>query len=133
MTLFFQLGLSAESKDYSVISLSAAIIDHFFLISEEQLRSITLEKGNWVPIDYPTLCSILECNPNLAKMVPGGSGANVMKGLAQLGESCAIVVKVGSDDKGEFYIQSMTEIGVEFFLEKGSLPTGQSICLITGV
>jgi len=137
MVLFFQLGMHAESydpnapKEYSVLSLSAAIIDHFFLISDEQLREVTNEKGSWAPIDYPTLCSILDHNQGASKMLPGGSGANVMKGLAQLGERCAIVGKVGSDDKGEYYIKSMNAIGVGTYVERGSLPTGQAICLIT--
>lgn len=118
-------------KEYSVLSLSAAIIDHFFIISEDQLRSVTNEKGSWAPIDYPTLCSILDRNQGASKMVPGGSGANVMKGLAQLGEKCAIVGKVGSDEKGEYYIKAINDLGVGAFLERGSLPTGQAICLVT--
>lgn len=135
--LLTSFGLRGESYDpnapqkYTVLTLSAAIIDYLFLISEDELRAVTHEKGSWAPIDYPTLTSILDRNPGISKMVPGGSGANIIKGLAQLGEQCAIVGKIGNDDKGEFYVNSMKNLGIGLFLERGNLPTGQAICLIT--
>lgn len=64
-------------------------------------------------------------------MVTGGSGANVIKGLAQLGTPCAIVGKVGNNEKGKYYIKKLKNWGITPLFEKGSLPTGQAICLIT--
>ena len=137
-TLFLMLtvgSLSAEvlvsAKEYGVLGLSAAIIDHYFFITDEQLQSMTSEKGGWAPIDYPTLSSILEKNKGTAKMLPGGSGANVIKGMSRLGQKCAVIGKVGSDDKGDYYAQKMKDLGIVPLLEKGDLPTGQAICLIT--
>jgi len=118
-------------KEYGVVGLSAAIIDHYFFITDEQLRSMTSEKGGWAPIDYPTLSSILKKNKSAAKMIPGGSGANVIKGMCQLGQKCAVIGKVGSDDKGEYYTQKMKDLGITPLLAKGDLPTGQAVCLIT--
>lgn len=114
-----------------VLSLSAAIVDHFFMISEEQLKTITSEKGTWAPIDYQTLCSILERNPNISRMVPGGSGVNVLKGLAHFDHPCSLIGKIGSDEKGEFFLRSLRKLGIETHLEEGKLPTGQAICFIT--
>jgi len=137
LILFFQVGMYAESynpkapKEYKILSLSAAIIDHFFRVDEEELLKVTSEKGGWAPIDFPTLTAMLNQTKGASRTVPGGSGANVMKGLAQLGEKCAIVGKVGSDDKGEYYIKRMNELGVGTYLERGTLPTGQAICLVT--
>lgn len=137
-TLFLMLtagSLRAEApvsaKEYGVLGLSAAIIDHYFFITDEQLQSMTSEKGGWAPIDYPTLSSILEKNKGAAKMIPGGSGANVIKGMRQLGQECAVIGKIGSGDKGEYYAQKMKDLGIVPLLEKGPLPTGQAVCLIT--
>ncbi len=118
-------------KEYGVLGLTGAIIDHYFFVTDEELKSMAEEKGSWAPIDYPTLCSLLGKNRGSAQMVPGGSGSNVIKGLAQLGQKCAIVGKVGNDDKGKYYSKKMKERGVIPLLEKGSLPTGQAVCLIT--
>ncbi|MCB1072655.1 MAG: adenosine kinase [Chlamydiales bacterium] len=119
------------SDDYEVLTLSAAIMDHYFDITEEQLKLITNEKGGWAPIDRATLTSILSKSETVSKMVPGGSGANVSKGLAQLGEKCALIGKVGDDDKGEYYTKKLQDYGVISLFKKGTLPTGEAICLIT--
>lgn len=118
-------------QGHSVLGLSSAIMDHFFMISDAELELITNEKGSWTPIDYPTLCSILDKNPDASKMTPGGSGANVIKGLAQLGEQCALIGKIGGDDKGEYYSKVMRSLGVGTYLQKGNKPTGQAICFVT--
>ena len=120
-----------ENKDYEVLALSAAIIDHHFFITNEQLKLITNEKGGWAPIDYATLASILDKNESISKMTPGGSAANVIKGLTRLGEKCALIGKIGDDEKGEYYLKKLRDYGIIPFLKKGSLPTGQAICLIT--
>ena len=125
------LYANSPTKTPEVLSLSAAIVDHFFLISEEQLRTITIEKGTWAPIDHATLTEILQRNPNISRMVTGGSGVNVIKGLAHFDHSCAVVGKIGADDKGDFFLRNIRRLGVESYLQQGKLPTGQAICFIT--
>ncbi len=137
LCLLFQWGAYGKSyntdalKEYKVLSLSSAIIDHYFFITDEQLKSMTNEKGGWAPIDYATLTFILDKNQGISKMVPGGSGANVIKGMARLGEKCAIIGKIGADEKGEYYSKKLREGDIVPLFEKGTLPTGQAICLIT--
>lgn len=136
LTLSFQLNAkdfrsSGHARDYEVLTLSAAIIDHYFSISESDLKMMSNEKGGWAPIDYTTLRAIMDQGIEVSKMVTGGSGANVIKGLAQLGIPCAIVGKIGNDEKGKYYIKKLKNLGITPLFEKGSLPTGQAICLIT--
>lgn len=56
------------------MSLSSAIIDHYFFISDDQLKFMANEKGTWTPIDHETLSRILQKNKGAAKTIPGGSG-----------------------------------------------------------
>ena len=125
--------LKAETpkKPAEVLSLSSAMVDHLFWISEEQMRLIAPEKGTWASIDYPTLCSLLNKNPNISRMFPGGSGVNVIKGLVQLNHCGAILGKIGSDEKGEFFLNSLRKLGIDAYLQEEKLPTGQAICFIT--
>ncbi|MCP5505899.1 MAG: adenosine kinase [Chlamydiales bacterium] len=137
LCLFFPFSLCSnqctpnEPYDYEVLTLSAAIVDHYFFISENELKAVSTEKGGWAPIDYSTLKAIMEQGINVSKMVTGGSGANVIKGMAQLGDKCGIVGKVGDDEKGKYYAKKLKDLGITPLFEKGSLPTGQAICLIT--
>lgn len=121
----------ASKRNPEVLSLSAAMVDHLFMVSEQELKTITNETGTWAPIDYPTLCGILESNPSVSKMVPGGSGVNVLKGLAQLNHACSVIGKIGSDEKGEFVLRGLKKLGIETLFQKGNLPTGQALCFIT--
>ncbi len=120
-----------EGNHYEVLSLSAAIIDHLIFVSDAELQEIADEKGSWKPIDYPTLCRYLETFKGERRMSPGGSGINVLKGLAQLGHGCAVVGKVGNDRMGEYFVEELKRKGIASFFEKEPLPTGQAICFIT--
>lgn len=122
---------SATDQNYEVLTLSAAIIDHFFSISDAELKTMSNEKGGWAPIDYTALKSIMDQGIELSKMVTGGSGANVIKGMAQLGNKCAIIGKVGNDEKGKYYTKNLRDLGIIPLFEQGTLPTGQAICLVT--
>lgn len=133
LTTFLYAGEPPADQEsgYEVLTLSAAIIDHYFSISEAELKTMSSEKGGWAPIDYPTLRAIMDQGIEVSKMVTGGSGANVIKGMAQLGNKCAIVGKIGDDEKGKYYIKKLRSLGITPLFEKESLPTGQAICLIT--
>lgn len=130
LCLLLSITLCAKQK-YDVLSLSSAIVDHCFLVSDEELLSITKDKGGWAPIDYPVLQAVLEKNYTRKKMATGGSGVNVMKGLAHFGHTCAVIGKIGSDDIGSYFSNVMQQMGIFSFLEQGPLPTGQALCFIT--
>lgn len=127
--LFCLLISSLCAKSYDVLSLSSAILDHFIFISDDKLSTLTNEKGNWAPIDYQTLGKLLK--DQTPKVLPGGSGTNVMKGLAKLGKKCAIIGQIGFDEKGKLFQKSLDDLGIESSLNMGVLPTGQAICFIT--
>ena len=120
-----------KERKLDVLTLSALILDHYFFISDEQLKAITPEKGGWMPIDFPALMTILDKSKGAAKLVAGGSGANVIKALSQLGKRCALIGKVGCDEKGKYYRNRIDELGITSYLEEGPLHTGQAVCFIT--
>jgi len=72
--------------------------------------------------------------PNVKKaiIVPGGSCANTIKGLASLGEKCGFIGKIGRDSVGQLYKDSMSQRGViPLMTESINARTGEVICLIT--
>lgn len=67
-----------------------------------------------------------------AIIVPGGSCANTIKGLASLGEKTAFIGKIGRDDVGQLYKDSMQVRGIiPLMTESMNERTGEVICLIT--
>lgn len=118
LLFFFSI---AFCENYSVLSLSSAIVDHCLLITDEKLNDITSEKGGWASVDYRTFCTLLDENTD-SIMIPGGSGVNVIKGLAHLGEKCAVIGKIGNDKKGKYYQDYMEELGITSLLKVENLP-----------
>lgn len=67
-----------------------------------------------------------------AIIVPGGSCANTIKGLASFGEKCAFIGKIGKDSVGQLYKDSMRKRGViPLMTDSMQSRTGEVICLIT--
>lgn len=62
--------------------------------------------------------------------IPGGSGCNTARAFARLGNRCALIGKIGPDDKGNEVEERLKRIGVTPFLSRGNLPTGVVNCFV---
>src|SRR5262245_27522695 len=61
----------------------------------------------------------------------GGSAANTVVGVAELGGRAAYCGKVGEDDLGRFYREDLDTVGVRFDGASSNEPTGTALVLIT--
>jgi sugar/nucleoside kinase (ribokinase family) len=64
-------------------------------------------------------------------MASGGSAANTMSGLAQLGVEAGFLSKIGKDEVGEFFAKQMTETHVKPLMLKSDTPSGRVQALVT--
>jgi fructokinase len=69
----------------------------------------------------------------IEKTVSGGSVANSIVGLSQLGDKVGFIGKVSNDEFGEKYEEGLKNENVEYFYskKKEELPTGTCLILIT--
>jgi fructokinase len=72
-------------------------------------------------------------NLKIEKTVSGGSVANSIVGLSQLGDEVGFIGKVSDDDFGEKYEEGLKKEKVEYFYskKKEELPTGTCLILVT--
>lgn len=112
-------------KSYDVIGLHSAFIDYIVKINNENQH--TIEHESSCPL---TKQSILKKDLNIDSFSEKSS-ANVIKGLAKLGQCCAVIGKIGFNDTGLFYLKCLQNLDITPMLHKGVLPTGQAICFIT--
>tara|TARA_B110000240_G_scaffold193675_1_gene239913 strand:- start:343 stop:1179 length:837 start_codon:yes stop_codon:yes gene_type:complete len=72
-------------------------------------------------------------NLKIEETISGGSVANSIVGLSQLGNEVGFIGKVSDDDLGRKYEQGLKKEKVEYFYDKKkeSLPTGTCLILIT--
>ena len=64
-------------------------------------------------------------------VIPGGSAANTVRGLGQLGVECSYIGKIGRDPVGDFMNEHMTDLGVRPQLIRSNIPTGQCMVLVS--
>lgn len=115
-----------------------AVLDILARVDDAMLQRLGAEPGGCVPVDAEEMARLLALPEVAAGMarVPGGSAANVMKGLAGLGQGnlkVAFVGMVGTDEVGAEYQASIAAKGVRpLLLEAGSgAPTATCLCLVT--
>ena len=89
--------------------------DRMYLVELEQQQSLlTALAAQNLPIEFAS----------------GGSGANTMIGIAQLGGRAAFTGKVGQDGHGDSYRDGLESQGVKSCLGTGPGPTGSSLILV---
>lgn len=119
------------NPSYEVLGLGAPFVDQLIHVPEEFLAEIPGKKGGMVVVDFKTLSNIVDKCGVSPVVIPGGSSANTIRGLAQLGHACAMTGKIGNDDFGHKFLTSLTTLGITSRLIPTTIPTGRTVCLIT--
>lgn len=120
-----------EKAAYDILGVGAPFVDYIIEISEEELAKLPGEKGGMVIVDHKVLTSILSLAGTVPVPIPGGSGANTIRGLANFGNRCALIGKIGSDSAGKTFLDSLQRLNVTSLLLHSPTPSPQAVCLIT--
>lgn len=117
----------------TILGIGSALVDILTQIPNEQiLQELNLPKGSMTYVDAPTSVAIGEKLAYLgSQMASGGSAANTMSGLAQLGVETGFLSKIGHDDIGRFFEKQMTETHVKPLMLKSDTPSGRVQALVT--
>ncbi|GLC40082.1 hypothetical protein PLESTB_000627100 [Pleodorina starrii] len=129
---------TAPSDVPVVVGLGDPVMDILANVSPEWLATVTAEPGGCLPISPDTMDQLLADAGKQSELVriPGGSAANVVKGIANIaggGARCRFVGMIGSDDTGAEYRRKLAAQGVEpLLLESTSgAPSASAVCLVT--
>jgi len=115
-----------------ILGIGNAIIDVICKIEENFLSENKLTKSTMKLVDEVEFKKILS-NLKVEQTIAGGSVANSIVGLAQLGNNVSFIGKINKDDLGEKYEQSLIRENVKYFYNKKKevIPTGTCLILIT--
>lgn len=116
-----------------VLGLGNALVDILARIpSNDILLQLNLPRGSMQLVDDKRSREIHNLIKDLAPaQVSGGSTANTIHGLANLGISTGLAGKVGHDEMGEFFKADMLKSGIEPHLFSSDTQTGCCISLIS--
>ena len=115
-----------------VLGIGNAIVDVICKVEESFLSENNLTKSTMKLVDEDEFKKLLS-NLKIEETVSGGSVANSIVGLSQLGNKVGFIGKVNEDDLGSKYENGLKKENVEYFYskKKEELPTGTCLILIT--
>ena len=116
-----------------ILGIGNAIIDVICKIDEKFITENNLSKGNMKLLFDKNEFKKLLSNLKIEKTVSGGSVANSIVGLSQLGNNVGFIGKISDDDFGKKYEIGLKKENVNYIYskKKENLPTGTCLILIT--
>ena len=115
-----------------VIGIGNAIVDVLCKVSDDFLKDYSLIKSTMKLIDDKEFKKLLS-NLKIEETVSGGSIANSIVGMSQLGNNVGFIGKINDDYLGQKYEDGLKKDGVKYFYQKKkeALSTGTCLILIT--
>ncbi len=116
-----------------ILGVGNAIVDVICRVSDEFIAENNLVKSNMKLIFDENEFKKLFSNLKIEKTISGGSVANSIVGLSQLGNKVGFIGKISDDDLGKKYEMGLKDENVKFIYSKKKevLPTGTCLILIT--
>ena len=122
-----------KNVNMKILGIGNAIVDVICKVDETFIQKNKLKKGTMKLIfDEKEFQSMLS-NLKIEKTISGGSVANSIVGLSQLGNKVGFIGKVNDDELGGKYEDGLKSENVEYIYKKKKeeLPTGTCLILVT--
>ena len=115
-----------------ILGIGNAIVDVICKVNDQFITQNNLTKSTMKLVDEAEFKKLLS-TLKIEETVSGGSVANSIVGLSQLGNKVGFIGKVSDDDLGNKYEEGLKKENVQFFYskKKESIPTGTCLILIT--
>ena len=116
-----------------ILGIGNAIVDVICKVDDSFILQNNLTKSTMKLFFDENEFKNLLTNLKIEKTVSGGSVANSIVGLSQLGDKVGFIGKVSDDEFGNKYEEGLKKENVEYFYskKKEELPTGTCLILVT--
>ena len=115
-----------------ILGIGNAIVDVICKVDDKFISQNNLTKSTMKLVDETEFKNLLS-TLKIEETVSGGSVANSIVGLSQLGNEVGFIGKVSDDDLGNKYEEGLKKENVQYFYskKKEAIPTGTCLILIT--
>ena len=116
-----------------ILGIGNAIVDVICKVNEDFINKNNLTKSTMKLFFDENEFKKLLTNLKIEKTVSGGSVANTIVGISQLGNKSGFIGKIADDVFGSKYEEGLKKENVEYFYSKRKekLPTGTCLILVT--
>ena len=115
-----------------ILGIGNAIVDVICKVEDKFISNNNLTKSTMKLVDEVEFNKLLS-NLKIEETVSGGSVANSIVGLSQLGNKVGFIGKISDDNLGNKYEEGLIKENVKFFYskKKETVPTGTCLILVT--
>ena len=115
-----------------ILGIGNAIVDVLCKVSDEFLKKNSLTKSTMKLVDEKEFKKLIS-SLKIEETISGGSVANSIVGLSQLGNEVGFIGKVSDDELGQKYEDGLNKEKVKYLYKKKEerIPTGSCLILIT--
>jgi len=116
-----------------ILGIGNAIVDVICKVDDNFINQNNLTKSTMKLFFDENEFKKLLINLKIEKTVSGGSVANSIVGISQLGDEAGFIGKISDDEFGSKYKEGLRKENVEYFYakKKEQLPTGTCLILVT--
>ena len=112
-----------------ILGIGNAIVDVICRVNDEFIIKNELTKSTMKLIDREEFMNLLS-GLSIEDTISGGSVANSIVGLSQLGNNVGFIGKINNDDLGQKYEDGLQRENVNFLYSKKNEPLATGTCLI---
>ncbi|MDC3006804.1 adenosine kinase [Candidatus Pelagibacter sp.] len=115
-----------------ILGIGNAIVDVLCKVTDDFLTQNSLTKSTMKLVDEKEFNNLIS-SLKIEETISGGSVANSIVGLSQLGNKVGFIGKVSDDELGKKYEEGLSKENVNYLYDKKkeSIPTGSCLILIT--
>jgi len=116
-----------------ILGIGNAIVDVICKVNDSYIKQNNLTKSTMKLFFDENEFKKLFSSLKIEKIVSGGSVANSIVGISQLGNQVGFIGKISDDEFGKNYEEGLKKENVEYFYtkKKENLPTGICLILVT--
>lgn len=120
-------------KGFKVLGIGNALVDIMISLPDDNLlKQFGLPRGSMTLVDSKQSALIYEATKLFQKDVTtGGSAANTIHGLANLGVACGYAGKIGNDELGHLFASEFQQKNISTHLPYSQLDTGRVMAMVS--
>ena len=125
--------LLRKRLDMKILGIGNAIVDVICKVDDSFINKNNLTKSTMKLFFDESEFKRLLTNLKIEKTISGGSVANSIVGISQLGNKVGFIGKISDDEFGNKYEEGLKKENVKYFYskKKEELPTGTCLILVT--
>jgi fructokinase len=121
--------MTSTTKTFDVVGIGNAIVDVLVHADDAQLEALALAKGSMALVDEQQAERLYAgVGPGLE--TSGGSAANTLAGIAQLGGKAGFIGRVRNDQLGDIFAHDIRSVGARFDTPPATQGPSTARCLI---